>query len=379
VEFESDKLREEYITNFYSNLYRKDEGIEGSIEDFLGEEILNSNLVQNSKLSNEERADLDADLRLEELTKAVSESNMKSAPGIDGFSNKFIIKFWEVLKWPFFECCKLSLDEGVLIDSFSTAQIKIIPKKGDTTKLKNWRPISLLSNFYKILSRAINNRLKKVVNRVLSRAQKGFTKSRQIQEVIINIDETIERCKKLNIKGAMICVDQAKAFDSVDHVFMRKAFKFFNFRDKFISWLVTIGTNRKACVILGDGKTSNLFDLLKGTNQGDCPSPIIYNICAQILIFKIELDPDIRKLPIYGDLPRPPDINEKFLDESNCGDSTTLTFFECEDLAALKNNLIKYEILSGLKCNFEKTVIVRIGNTEGNPDPYSRTWLHHKQ
>jgi hypothetical protein len=45
-DFESDKLREEYITNFYSNLYRKDEGIEGSIEDFLGEEISSSSLVQ---------------------------------------------------------------------------------------------------------------------------------------------------------------------------------------------------------------------------------------------------------------------------------------------------------------------------------------------
>jgi hypothetical protein len=135
-EFETDNLREEYITNFYSNLYRKDEGIEGSIEDFLGEEISNSSLVQNSKLTNIKRDELDADLRIEELTKAVGESNMRSAPGIDGFSNKFILKFWEILKWPFFECCKLSLDEGSLIDSFSIAQIKIIPKKGDVTRLK---------------------------------------------------------------------------------------------------------------------------------------------------------------------------------------------------------------------------------------------------
>jgi hypothetical protein len=136
---------------------------------------------------------------------------MRSAPGIDGFSNKFINKFWNVLKYPFFKCCIECLNTGTLTADSATAQIRIIPKKGDTSKLKNWRPISLLSNFYKILSRAINNILKGVVNRVLSRAQKGFTKSRQIQEVIINIDETIFRCKEKNIKGAMICVDQAKA------------------------------------------------------------------------------------------------------------------------------------------------------------------------
>jgi hypothetical protein len=86
-----------------------------------------------------------------------------------------------------------------------------------------------------------------------------------------------------------VCVDQAKAFDSVDHQYMEKVFRFFNFGEKFIFWLRTIGTNRKACVILSDGKTSNIFDLLKGTAQGDCPSPILYNICAQILISKLNL------------------------------------------------------------------------------------------
>ena len=86
-------------------------------------------------------------------------------------------------------------------ESFLTAQIKLIPKKGDTKKSSNWWPISLLSNFYKIISRAINNRLKIISNRILSRAQKGFNQQRQIQEAIINTLETIDYCKRENIKG----------------------------------------------------------------------------------------------------------------------------------------------------------------------------------
>jgi hypothetical protein len=176
----------------------------------------------------------------------------------------------------------------------------------------------------------------------------------------------------------MICVDQSKAFDSVDHGYMEKVFKFFNFGETFISWLQTIGTGRKACVILGNGKTSNVFELLKGTAQGDCPSPILYNICAQILIFKIELDPEIRKLPVFNAMENPANVMDIFRNESNfetaknesfADDSTTLTYFEYSDLAALKNNLENFRILSGLKCNLEKTVIVRIGNRESVPDP----------
>jgi hypothetical protein len=315
--FVSENDREQYITNFYSNLYRKDEGVGGEVEDFLGEEICAHPVVSESKLKNHEKEALEADLTLDKLTKALGESNMRSAPGIDGFSNKYIYKFWYFLKYSLFKCCKESLESGSPVSSFTTAQIRIIPKQGDITKLKNWRPISLLSNFYKILSRAINNRLKTVANRVLSRAQKGFTRSRQIQEVILNIDETVSKCNREKLKAAMICVDQAKAFDSVDHQYMLKVFRFFNFGPKFIGWLQTIGTGRKACLILCGGKTTDSFDILKGTAQGDCPSPIIYNICAQILIFKIELDNRIRKLPIFNDMQEPVPCEEIFRQECN--------------------------------------------------------------
>ncbi|MFN9951839.1 MAG: hypothetical protein ACK55I_01975, partial [bacterium] len=49
----------------------------------------------------------------------------------------------------------------------------------------------MLSCLYKVISRAINNRLKLVVNRFTTRAQKGFTQHRYIQEVLINVIETI--------------------------------------------------------------------------------------------------------------------------------------------------------------------------------------------
>jgi Reverse transcriptase (RNA-dependent DNA polymerase) len=368
-----------YITDFYANLYRRDPAVEGSIEDFLGQEICDHPLVRNSKLNNNERTALESDLTFEELFSSLNESNLKSAPGIDGFSNLFIKKNFSVLGRPLFNCCKACLNDGSLIETFSTAQIKLIPKKGDTTKLKNWRPISLLSNFYKLLSRAIINRLKSVVNRVLSRAQKGFNKARQIHEVIINLDQSINYCNENQIKGAMVCVDQSKAFDSVDHNYMEKCFKFFGFGERFISWLKTIGTGRKACVLLENGEKSSVFDLLKGTAQGDCPSPIIYNICAQILLFKIELCKEIRKIPIFI----PPNAvnrgvesplkNESFFEtgknESFADNSTTCTYFEDEDLSALKTILDQFSKLSGLRCNFEKTSVMRIGNLDGAIDP----------
>jgi hypothetical protein len=52
---------------------------------------------------------------------------------------------------------------------------------------------------------------------------------------------------------------------------------------------------------------------------------------------------------------------------------TTCTLFEFEDLAALKSILEQFSKISGLKCNFEKTSIMRIGNLEGDVDPRIQT------
>jgi hypothetical protein len=73
---------------------------------------------------------------------------------------------------------------------------------------------------YKIISRAVNNRLKSVVNRFTSRAQKGFTNHRYKQEVLINVCEKISYCNNNNIEGALLSIDQSRAFDTISHKYM---------------------------------------------------------------------------------------------------------------------------------------------------------------
>jgi hypothetical protein len=115
-----------------------------------------------SKLKDNERIKLDRPLCVEELDKALDKANVKSAPGVDGFSYRFIKNFWEIYRYPLFSVAKEGLEQNSLPSFFKTAIIKLIPKKGDVSKIKNWRPISLLSNFYKIISRVINTRLQKL-------------------------------------------------------------------------------------------------------------------------------------------------------------------------------------------------------------------------
>jgi hypothetical protein len=203
---------------------------------------------------------------IDELDKALKKANLKSAPGVDGFSYRFISAFWFLFRKPLFFLASQGLDTNNIPSFFRTAIIKLITKKGDCTKIKNWRPISLLSNFYKIISRVINTRFQKFVDRLLSRAQKGFTftKSRQIQEVIINIMEGMDFCNKNGISDVLVSIDQSKAFDSVSHAFMDKVYDFFGFGERIKSWFKTIGTGRTACIQLSPVSNSDEFPLEKG-------------------------------------------------------------------------------------------------------------------
>jgi hypothetical protein len=140
---------------------------------------------------------------------------------------------------------------------------------------------------YKVLSPAANNRLKKTRDLFFSRAQKGFTGSRYIQEVLINALETFSYCNFHNINGVMISIDQAKAFDSINHKFMNEVYKFFGIGPNFRNIMATLCNNRTACLIYDDGSYSKNFPLEQGRPQGNGPSPLEYNMGQQILLFKI--------------------------------------------------------------------------------------------
>jgi hypothetical protein len=130
------------------------------IENFLGQDIINNPVVQNSRITVQERNELESPLTLQELDESLADCNMRSAAGADGFSNKLIKACWQVLRIPLYNYALHCYNTGILTTNFRSACFKLIPKKGDVSKLKNWRPITLLSNMYKIISRAINNQLK---------------------------------------------------------------------------------------------------------------------------------------------------------------------------------------------------------------------------
>ncbi len=177
-----------------------------------------------------------------------------------------------------------------------------------------------------------------------------------------------------NTPGCILSIDQSKAFDSVRHDYLTEVLEFFGFGPNMIRMVMTACTGRNACIIAEDGNYTRIFNLGIGTAQGDCPSPTLFILCVQVLIFKLEMDPSIRPLPGLPDVTNiEVNNNDIFYLESNRQTNKVEGFADDissgieqspECLATVKLVLEQFCTLSGLKSNADKTCLMPIGGNE---------------
>ncbi|KAK3560550.1 hypothetical protein QTP86_010958 [Hemibagrus guttatus] len=147
-----------YATDFYQDLYRS--------EHRDSKELLDTFYQGLPKVSSEDNAALEGPLVLEELQVALNTMPGGKAPGIDGLPVEFYKFFWKELGEDLLEVLEESCRERCLPLSSRRAVITLLPKKGDLQDIKNWRPVSLLCTDYKVMSKALANRLKDIMDSV---------------------------------------------------------------------------------------------------------------------------------------------------------------------------------------------------------------------
>ena len=129
-------------------------------------------------------------------------------PGSDGFTIEFYRFFWNAISPIMVDCINYAFENGEMSISQKRGIISLIPKKDKDKKyLKNWRPISLLNNDYKIVTKALALRLEKVLPAIISSNQTGYVKGRYISESIRIITDMMSFTKKKNIPSLAVFLD----------------------------------------------------------------------------------------------------------------------------------------------------------------------------
>jgi len=180
-----------------------------------------------------EQINMENDITAEECFEVLKSMKRNKSPGSDGFTVEFYIHFWNELKHPMLKSFQESFEKESLSTSQKLGIITCLPKPGKSKEdIKNWRPISLLNVDYKILSGVIANRLKSVLDSIISHSQKGFISGRYIGECTRLVSDLITNMKNKNIPGIILLIDFEKAFDTLEWKFLDKTLNNLKFGEK---------------------------------------------------------------------------------------------------------------------------------------------------
>ena len=340
--------------SFYQTLYTTrilEDDSEPTIPIFL------SNIQDFPKLTDEMKDTWEQDITEQEILCAIKTTPNGKSPGLDGLPIEFYKIFWNDIKKYLIDSFEASYQEGKLSTFQSQGLITLIPKKEkNPLYLKNWRPLTLLNVDYKILAKVIANRIKVCLDEIINRDQTGFMKNRYIGENIIKALSIIEYAEEENIPALLMFVDYEKAFDTVEWCFIEECLNFFNFSNKIISWFKILYKNISSRVI-NNGWLSDSFSPTRGVRQG-CPlSPYLFIIVAEIFAISIRNNEQIKGI----------EINGKSSKIGQYADDAFIAFlFDKKSLDEILITIDKFEEISGLKVNYDKTEILRIGSLKNS-------------
>ena len=146
---------------------------------------------------------------------------------------------------------------------------------------ENYRPISLLSCDYKILSRILQTNLNPYMQHILYDSQ-FCAPGKQIGEAILYLSSLIDYTEHNQSPAALAFLDFEKAFDSVSHESIFRIMEKVGLPQNFIDWASLSFTQTSASLIINGGTTSE-FPLTGGGRQGDNLFPLLFVIVVQAL------------------------------------------------------------------------------------------------
>ena len=157
----------------------------------------------------------DLEISENECWQTLNKMSKIKVPGPDGFPAEFYMTFWGELKSLFLSCITYSIHMGEISPTQSQGIITLIPKKGkNPLSPSSYRPITLLNCGYKLISKLVNNRIKRFLKTLTNSDQSGFVKGRYIGDNIRLLFDIIDYTEFKQLPGAILFVDFFKAFDS---------------------------------------------------------------------------------------------------------------------------------------------------------------------
>ncbi|CAI5533746.1 unnamed protein product [Closterium sp. Naga37s-1] len=301
-------------------------------------------------LQDSDRLQLDKDWSEQEVKAALRSLPVGKATGQDGLPKEFFERNWGLLGLAVMREIRDFESTGVLSEAFTTAVTILLHKKGSRDDVGNYRPITLLSFFYKLLAKVLANRIRTVLPKVISPNQFGFLPGRSLADAVSLVADAIDAAEQEDEDWLLLLVDFQKAYDSVSREYLFTTPSNMGFPSKFIGWVKGLHDGAATKVLL-NGWIGERVEMAKGVCQG-CPlAPYLFLCAVEPLCQEIERRKlGVRKRGVKG-----------VLAYVEYADDTTLVLKGKEQVEADGKLLGEFAEVSGLKVNHDKTTLMPLG------------------
>ncbi|KAG1137591.1 hypothetical protein G6F37_011260 [Rhizopus arrhizus] len=286
----SDPTEMKRITQgFYTRLYAPDAPVNDDIETLLGE------IPTTTSLTEAVASHLMTSVTITELLKNVHHCPNSSSLGKDGIPYEMLrfLLAQDSLQPIILQVYNEALTLSKFPASWTTTCTVLLPKKGDPTLLRNWRPISLINSDAKVFSRILANRITFPTNRLISPMQSGFLPRRFIGDNGLTVQLIKAEAERRSSTEIGLLLDQEKAYDRVHPEHLSNVMIRLGFPSQLVDSIISLFFTTRIQVNL-NGFLTHPLTQQRGLRQRDSLSPVLFNIA---------FDPFLRSLANDDEFP----------------------------------------------------------------------------
>ncbi|XP_073351694.1 uncharacterized protein [Aegilops tauschii subsp. strangulata] len=196
----------EMVTNYFSTLFTSDTSL-------CADPIIDLIHARVTDIMNE---GLCADFSDKEIADALFQIGPLKAPGPDGFPARMFQRNWSVMKDHVIAGVKEFFRIGIMPEGVNNTAIVLIPKVDNPVKLTDFRPISLCNVIYKVVSKCLVNRLRPILDEIISPERSAFVPGRMITDNVLVAFECIHHIQQEKDPARSFCaykLDLSEAYD----------------------------------------------------------------------------------------------------------------------------------------------------------------------
>jgi hypothetical protein len=256
--------KNEKLTDFQAANLAKD-----NLSDLYSDKPIDQNSLKElnfgKSLTEKSKQYLEKDFEIEEIKNSIKYTPNR-ATGPSGIPITLFKKFSAELSPLLCQISNEILKEGKTNDFLLNGNIILIPKKKESSKIEDLRPITLLEIPRKIITKAMTERIKKVLldEEIIDKSQFCHP-NRKIHENVLTLDLLIRKTIKNKGKLFALFLDYSKAFDRVNHSYLLEVLKRKNFGEKSLNFIKAfLGGNR---TVDFNGFLSDTFFIARGVPQ----------------------------------------------------------------------------------------------------------------